>query len=116
MKTLLLDRTAWDLALDSLGNIALADEPYSIAQDVASAIKTFLGECWYDTRIGLPYFEQVLDKLPPVQLLQKLVETQALTVPGVTTAKCTITEFTDRTVRGFVEVNGTDTVEFSNGN
>ena len=41
MNTLLLDQTAWDLVLDSAGNIALAAVPYARAQDVASAIKTF---------------------------------------------------------------------------
>ncbi|AJJ19826.1 hypothetical protein [Yersinia intermedia] len=53
--TLLLDRTAWDLVLDANGDIAMASLPYSIAQDVASAIKTFIGECWYDTSQGVPY-------------------------------------------------------------
>ena len=65
MKTLLLDRTAWDLCLDSNGNIALASEPYSLAQDVASAVRLFLGECYYDTTKGIPYWTEVLGMLPP---------------------------------------------------
>ena len=40
-------------------NIAVADEPYALAQDAASAIRTFIGECYYDTTKGLPYFEKV---------------------------------------------------------
>ncbi len=40
-KTLLLDTDEWDLVLDANGDIALADEPYAISQDVASAIRTF---------------------------------------------------------------------------
>ena len=43
-KTLLLDLNAWDLVLDSSGNIALASEPYSVVQDVASALRTFAGD------------------------------------------------------------------------
>lgn len=31
--TLLLDTLAWDLAVDAAGNIAVATEPYSLAQD-----------------------------------------------------------------------------------
>ena len=40
--TLLLDQTEWDLVLDASGNIALASPPYALAQDVASAVRTFL--------------------------------------------------------------------------
>jgi hypothetical protein len=35
--------------LDAEGNIAVASEPYSLAQDAASAIKTFAGEVFWDT-------------------------------------------------------------------
>jgi hypothetical protein len=104
MKTLLLDRTAWDLVLDASGNIALADEPYSIAQDVASAVKTFIGECWYDTTIGIPYFQQVLGQWPPVSLIKSLIEQQALTVPDVVQARCLITGFANRSITGTIEV------------
>ena len=65
MKTLLLDRTQWDLVQDANGNIALATEPYARAQDVASACRLFRGELWYDTAAGIPYFEDILGKSPP---------------------------------------------------
>ena len=70
MRTLLLDRTAWDLVLDANGNIACATEPYQIAQDVASAIRTFRGECFYDTTLGLPYWSNILGQLPPASFVQ----------------------------------------------
>lgn len=104
MKTLLLDTVANDLVLDAYGNIAVADEPYSIAQDVASAVRTFKNECVYDTTLGIPYFDQVLGQWPPASLLQSLIEQQALTVPDVVQAKCVITDFSNRTVTGAVEV------------
>ena len=69
--TLLLDQSAWDLVLDINGNIALAGTPYSYAQDVASAVRTFLGECWYDTSLGLPYWQQILGKLPPAVYIEQ---------------------------------------------
>lgn len=99
-KTLLLDRTAWDLVLDINGNIACATEPYSLAQDVASAVRTFLGECWYNTSVGVPYWEKVLGKWPPMNLVQHLIESTALTVPGVVTARCDILKFSDRHLTG----------------
>jgi hypothetical protein len=101
--TVLLDQTAWDMVLDSSGNIALASPPYAIAQDVASAVRTFLGEVWYDTTIGIPYWTQVLGKLPPASLLIEMINQAALTVPGVVTVQTFITGFSERGVTGQIE-------------
>jgi hypothetical protein len=102
MKTALLDITEWDLVLDAAGNLAIATAPYQYAQDVASALKLFLGELWYDTSKGIPYFTDVLGHNPPITYFQALMEGAALTVPGVLTATCTITELANRTVTGEV--------------
>ena len=104
MDTLLLDRDLWDLCLDSNGNIAVAEEPYAIAQDVASAVKTFQGEVFYDTTIGVPYFGQVLDQFPPIALFKSLVEQAALTVPEVVKAQCLIASYQNRVITGVVKV------------
>jgi hypothetical protein len=101
--TLLLDGSAWDLVLDSFGNIAMAEPPYALAQDVASAVRLFLGELWYDTSKGIPYFEDVLGHLPPVSLLTGYIEKAALTVPGVVTARCVLSSFDSRQVTGQVQ-------------
>ncbi len=100
LDTLLLDQSAWDLVIDSNGNIAIASPPYSLAQDVASAIKLFLGELWYDTSKGIPYFDEVLGHMPPLSLLTGYIENAALTVPGVVSAKCIITTLDNRAVTG----------------
>ena len=71
MNTLLLDRVAWDLVLDAAGNIAMASNPYATAQDVASAIKLFRGELFYDTAKGIPYWTEVLGQLPPLALVRE---------------------------------------------
>lgn len=102
MKTLLLDNTFWDLLTDAAGNIAVASEPYAFAQDVASALKLFLAELWYDVSKGVPYFEDVLGKTPPVTFFQELMVQSALTVPGVVSAECIISAFENRTVDGQV--------------
>jgi hypothetical protein len=103
MTTLLLDQDAWDLVLDASGNIALASPPYSLAQDVASAVRTFLGEVYYDTTQGIPYFDEVLGQLPPAALLTQLISNQALTVPGVVSAQTVITSFNARQVSGQIQ-------------
>lgn len=101
--TLLLDRTEWDLVLDSNGNIALASPPYALEQDVASAVRLFLGELWYDITKGIPYFENVLGQLPPVSLFTAYIENAALTVPGVVSARCVISSFQNRAISGEIQ-------------
>ncbi|RUW74487.1 hypothetical protein [Mesorhizobium sp. M2A.F.Ca.ET.067.02.1.1] len=104
MKTLLLDTDTWDLVADASGNIATADEPYALAQDAASAIRLFAGELYYDTTQGIPYFDQILGKAPPVSLMKASFNRAALTVPGVVSAQTFIQSWTDRTVTGQVQV------------
>lgn len=101
--TLLLDRSTWDLCLDSSGNIALAAPPYALAQDVASALKLFSGELWYDTTKGVPYWAQILGQAPPVPLMKAKFEAAALTVPGIVAARCFIESVTARSVTGQVQ-------------
>lgn len=109
MKTLLLDTNVWDLITDNNGNIAVASEPYALAQDVASAVKTFIGELWYDNTQGVPYFEQVLGQFPPVSLLRAQLIRVALAVPGVVSARVIYVSFKDRTLTGqiqFIDTTG----------
>lgn len=104
MNTLLLDPKTWDLMLDASGNIAMAQEPYAIAQDVASAIKLFQGELYFDTDKGMPYFDQILGQRPPLPFLRAKVEAAALTVPNVVSARATLTQYKNRQLTGSVEV------------
>ena len=104
MNTLLLDQSTWDLVLDASGNIAVASDPYSIAQDCASAVRLFSGELWYDTTQGVPYFAQILGQQPPLSLIKAEFIQAALTVPEVISAQCFIISITNRQVSGQVQV------------
>lgn len=104
MDTLLLDTALWDLCLDASGNIARAREPYAIAQDVASAIKLFAGELYYDTTKGVPYFGQILGEYPPASFVQAKLVDAALTVPDVAQARCVGLKLSNRELSGTVEV------------
>ena len=97
---------SWDLTLDSAGNIALATEPYALAQDAASAIRTFAGECVYDTKLGIPYFTEILGKPFNIELVRNYFINAALTVPDVITAKVIFTGFNSREISGQVQVTG----------
>ena len=101
--TLQLSIDNWDLMLDSSGNIAIVTPPYAVAQDVASAIRTFLGEVFYNTTLGVPYTQQILGQAPPLSVIQAAIEQAAMTVPGVENATAIIDTFEDRVVTGRVE-------------
>lgn len=80
--------SSWDLTVSAGGDIALATDDAALAQDVASAIRLFAGELYYDTTQGIPYFEQILGKAYTPNLIASLISEAALTVPGV--AKATV--------------------------
>jgi hypothetical protein len=105
--TLLLDQVSWDLVADSSGNIALAQEPYALAQDAASACKLFKSELWYDTTQGVPYFQSILGQMPPLALLKGSYQAAAKSVPDVVAVKVFIATITgDRVVTGQVQITG----------
>lgn len=106
MQTLLLDGLAWDLVLNTAGDIAVASDPYALAQDAASAIRLFRGELWYDTAKGVPYFSDVLGKAPPITLMKGLFVSAAMSVPGVLSAECFISSISSRGATGQVQVRG----------
>lgn len=103
LNTLLLDQAAWDIVIDSAGNIAMARPAYSLAQDVASAARLFINELWYAPGNGIPYFEEILGYLPPLSVITGYIERAALTVPGVTAAQCIIESFVNREVTGQIQ-------------
>lgn len=106
--TLKLDDGTWDLTLDAAGDIAVADGAEALAQDAASAIKTFAGEVYYDTTIGLPYFTEILSKTVSLPLTKQRMIDAALRVPGVYSAQCYLTSLSNREVSGQVQVVGED--------
>lgn len=104
MQTVLLDTVAWDLVLDVGGNIAVASDPYSLAQDAASEMRTFQGEVYYDTSKGVPYWALILGKAPPLSLIKALLTAAAMLVPGVSGAICYISGYKNRKITGQVQI------------
>jgi hypothetical protein len=104
MNTLLLDQAAWDLVLDVNGDIAVASNPYSLAQDVASAAMTFLAECWYDTSLGMPYFQTILGELPPLNYVKQQIVNQGMKTPEVKTLDVVMGTFTKRNLSGQIHI------------
>jgi len=90
-KSFLLDTDKWDISLDDTGSIAITANPYAVAQDAASACSTFLGETWYDTTLGIPYYERILGHWPGTQLINTKMASEAMKLPYVQSAYCTVT-------------------------
>lgn len=104
MDTFLLDQKTWDLTTDLSGNWALASNPYSQAQDAASAMRLFQGELWYNTARGIPYWQQVLGRYPPLSYVRSLLAQIALTVPGIVRVRVFISAFKNRKISGQVQI------------
>src|ERR1017187_8036150 len=88
--TWLLDWATGDSCLDAASNIAVASAPYAIAQDVATALSTFLGECWYDNSLGVAYWQRIFGQRPPASYVTSQLEAQAELVPDVASAQATV--------------------------
>lgn len=90
-KSLLLDVKTWGLVLDASGNIACATDPYALAQNVASAALTQLGECYYDTSLGIPYVAEIFGQTPPLSVVQAHIERATMSVYGVVSCRVVVT-------------------------
>lgn len=109
MDTLLLDQTIWDLVRDASGNLAVATDPYSVAQDVASACRTFLDEVYYNTTDGVPYFQSILGKTPSASFIKAQLVIAASSVPGCNAPVVFLTGLVGRALTGqvqFTDSNG----------
>lgn len=112
MSTIYLNPQTWCPVVDSSGNIAIADEPYALAQDAASAIKLWLGELYYDNTQGVSW-DNILAKLPPLNYVRSQFVTAALNVTNVESAQVYFSSFSQRSLSGQVQVtdkNGQTTV------
>lgn len=108
MNTMFLNPDTWDLVVDDYGNIAMAESPYAIAQDVASACRLWLGEARYDTTRGIPYETSLLGELPPQSLIASWFEAEAETVPEVEAAQVVLSfDRTTRQLSGQIQITQT---------
>jgi hypothetical protein len=103
--TLLLTSPGWDLTVDADGNIAgLTEADGALAQDAASECRLFITEAWYDQARGIPYWQQILGKWPPLALYRSYLENAAELTPNVVTATVYFSSWVDRVLSGQVQV------------
>lgn len=72
-----------DLDLSS-GNLVVVDSlAQETAQKLSNKFQLFLGEWFIDTRIGVPWFQQILIKNPDLSAVGQLFRKIILNTPGV---------------------------------
>ena len=78
-KTLALRNDNWDLYVDDYGNIAIKDSNNELAQDVASSVRVWLGECAFDKNRGIPYNTPDENRFS----LKEYIKRQATRIKGI---------------------------------
>lgn len=94
-----------DIKLDAFGDIDLTGDQFSLV-DGDDAIKQQLsiryqfirGEWDNDTRIGIPYFEEIWIKNPDYNVIRGLFRQATVTTPGIDTVN-TLSITVDKTTR-----------------
>lgn len=99
--TLYLQPDSWDITLDSSGRIARSTQAYAIAQNVANAVRLFMGEAFFAMDEGIPHFDIELGKTrPALSVLRARMREAALNVEGVLDAQITLDDVQDRKLTG----------------
>lgn len=96
------------MVLDAAGDIACASEPYAVAQNVASAIRTFTGDCWYAQNKGMPYWRQILGHYPPMALVRDRITSEAMKEDDVAQVRVQRLDAAGRVLTGEVLVIDTN--------
>lgn len=96
--------TGWDIYLDSSGNLAVQTGALALAQDAASAVRTFQRECWYDWTLGVIYYQAILGFRVSLQFVKQNLVAAASVVPGVASIACFLTGPVDRVVGGQLQI------------
>lgn len=101
MRTLFLMPDTWDLTIDANGNIAVAEDVYQQAQDIATAARVFIGDMYYNQNAGIPYRESILGQTGfPLSLYKMHLEDAAMSIQGVESANAILNLVGNRTVTG----------------
>jgi len=77
-----IDTATGDLAIEN-GDLVLLDGPDAIAQHLSTRLRFWKGDWYLDTRIGIPYLEQILIKAPNENVVRAIFRKAILDTPGV---------------------------------
>ncbi len=99
-----------DLKLDSTGDLLIEDDAFqlvdgddAIVQHLSIRLRFFKGEFFLDTRLGIPYFDQVLIKNPSLVAIRGILREAILETPGIASLDAFSTAFDAATRKLTVE-------------
>jgi len=72
-----------DLEIGPDGDLIIVTGIDAIRQHLRIRLQFFRGEWFLDTRLGIPYFEEVLIKAPDLNVVQSLLREAVRETPGV---------------------------------
>lgn len=99
----------WDITLDADGDILVIEGGAAVAMDVACACQVFLGECYYDNTLGIPYQTNILGKAFSGSYLAQKLQNEAKKITAVNDAVATVTiNRTTRKVNATIRVTTTE--------
>jgi hypothetical protein len=79
---ILLDETTGDISLTG-SDMLLTSGQEAIEQHLRQRLQTFFGEWFLDSRIGIPYFQQILKKNPNFTVVDSLLKKEIIETSGV---------------------------------
>jgi len=102
-----------DFKLDATGDLDITNNSFSLVEGAAAVkqhcqvrLKFFLGEWFLDTRIGVPWFQQILVKGVSTTMVQQIIRDVILGTPGVKSIDAFSMVLNDATRELAVEVSG----------
>lgn len=98
---LLLDKTTHDLTLKN-GDLQLVDGGNWVQQSIKQNLQTLLGEWFLDTTIGLPWFDEIMQKGTSENRIKQLLIREIANTQGVEKLNSLIINVDNRTRRGTV--------------
>lgn len=84
---LAIDPATNDLFLDATGNLATVKDAEAVGQHVRQRLKTFEGEWFLDTTVGVPWIDQIFKKPYDPVIAEAVVKEEVLDTDGVTGIK-----------------------------
>ena len=79
-----------DFILDNAGDIALTNFDFSLvtgndetAQRILIKLRTYVGELFYNTKFGVPYYQEILGKNRDIGIVESLIKEAIITIDGV---------------------------------
>ena len=72
----------WDIDIDN-GDLSLTEGREGVQQHWAQRLKTFFGEWFLNTKIGVPYFQHILKKNYNPVIVDSVLKKETIETPGI---------------------------------